>query len=152
MITQNIAHEKWDYDDDTGVFTHKNGKTAGNKNLHGYVRIGFDGKTHSAHRLAWLYVYGEFPKGHLDHINGIRHDNRISNLREVSMSGNSMNQRKAHSHNSTGFLGVSRMRNKFSAVICINGVQKYLGIFDTPSEAHSVYLFHKRKLHETCTI
>ncbi len=152
MITQSMVREKWGYDETTGVFTHKNGKIAGNKNIYGYVRIGLNGKTHAAHRLAWLYVYGEFPNKHLDHINGVRHDNRISNLREVSMSGNSRNQRKAHSHNTTGFLGVSRMRNKFSAVICVNGVQKYLGVFATPNEAHLVYLQHKRELHETCTI
>lgn len=152
MITQNIAFERWIYDKNTGVFTHKDGRVAGNKNLHGYVRIGLHGKTHAAHRLAWLYVYGEFPKGHIDHINGVRDDNRISNLREVSKSGNSRNQRKAHSNSTTGFLGVVAARNKFQAKISVGGKQRYLGVFRTPYEAHSAYLIAKRKFHETCSI
>lgn len=106
-----------------------------------------------AHRLAWLYVYGEWPQHGLDHINGVRLDNRISNLRDVPQTINLENQRKAKGLTKSGFLGVERTRGgKWAARIVANGKRYGLGVFATPEAAHSAYVTAKRKLHEGCTI
>ena len=89
MITQEELKELLDYNPETGLFTWnvynniKNKTTAGTFN-DGYIQIKIKQKIYQAHRLAWLYVYGEWPKGQIDHINGIRDDNRIENLRDVT--------------------------------------------------------------------
>jgi len=99
MITQDKLKEILDYNQHTGLFTWKKikkysnrsvGDIAGSLSL-GYVVIGIDKKIYKAHRLAWLYVYGEFPKEQLDHINGNKEDNRICNLREANQSQNNFN-------------------------------------------------------------
>ena len=97
---------------------------------HGYIRIGIDGARYMAHRLAWLYVHGEFPPNQIDHINGDRSDNRISNLRSVVRNENSKNQQK-NSRNTSGCMGVShRKRSKpWMAVMRINGEHICLGVF-----------------------
>lgn len=118
----------------------------------GYVRIFADRKVYGAHRLAWLLKTGEWPAGHIDHINGDRADNRWSNLRDVSVSTNIQNQRAPKSNNTTGFLGVSQIKSRYRATIIVKGKQTYLGSFGTPEEAHAVYLAAKRRLHVGCTI
>ena len=120
----------------------------------GRLHIAFRGKRYLAHRLAWLFVYGKWPEGVIDHLNGNSLDNRISNLRDVSNTVNSQNQRKSRSDNQAGFLGVSwhSRTRKFLAQIQINGVKTHLGLFTTPEEAHAAYLAAKRKYHEGCTI
>lgn len=82
------------YDSKTGLFTNvENGKLCGcDSNSHGYISIGVYGKRHLAHRLAWLYVYGEFPKNQIDHINRVKTDNRIENLRDVTSAENLKNR------------------------------------------------------------
>jgi len=118
----------------------------------GYNRIGLLGRIHGAHRLAWLYMTGKEPLGQIDHINGVRHDNRWANLRDVSKTHNIQNQQTAHSQNMTGYLGVSPKNKGWQASIRVNNKQHYLGMFDTPSSAHQAYLEAKRRLHPTCTI
>lgn len=118
----------------------------------GYVTIGIKGRIYKAHRLAWLYMYGDWPKGLIDHINGKKHDNRISNLRDVSADGNSQNVRKPNSRNKSGFMGVIWFQNKWRASMSVNGKSKWLGDFNTPEEAHQTYLEAKRKYHAACTI
>ena len=141
------------YNTGTGEFTWNDGvvrpgrKTRRKGNSWGYTVIGFDGRHYGAHRLAWLYVMGEFPKGDIDHINGDRADNRISNLRAASRSENMQNLKGAHKDSATGFLGVHKHRNKFSAQIMVGGVKHRLGTFDTPTLAHEAYLEAKRRLH-----
>lgn len=84
MMNQEILKLHLDYNQNTGVFIRrislcnrvKIGDVAGNTNLQGYVAIRVLGKLYKAHRLAWLYVYGEFPRD-IDHINGVKSDNRI---------------------------------------------------------------------------
>lgn len=106
-----------------------------------------------AHRLAWLYVYGEWPNGDIDHIDGDRLNNRIANLRDVSRRVNLENQRRPKACNKSGFLGVKTFRDqRFQARIQVRGVQLHLGTFDTPHEAHAAYVAAKRNLHQGCTL
>jgi hypothetical protein len=121
----------------------------------GYLFIGYKKSRYRAHVLAWFYVYGVWPCGYIDHINGDKSDNRIANLRDCSRSVNAQNQRKPHSRNTTGLLGVTANGSKsrpFRAQINCSGRIQYIGIFDTPEKAHAAYLERKRKLHEGCTI
>lgn len=71
----------------------------------GYTRIIVDGKSYQAHRLVWLYNFGSFPSGQIDHINGVKNDNRLSNLRECSQAEN-MRNTKMKSNNTSGITGV----------------------------------------------
>ena len=150
-----------DYDANTGVFVWKTrpskavkaGDVAGcvEKRI-GYVTIGIAKRVYKAHRLAWLYVYGEWPKGLIDHINCNKADNRICNLRDVFADGNSQNVRKPNVRNKSGFMGVIWFQNKWRASMSVNGKSKWLGDYSTPQEAHQVYLEAKRKYHAACTI
>lgn len=161
-ITQARLRELLHYDNETGLFTWRitlcnraiNGNVAGYKNGRGYWHIGFDGKVYSAHRLAWLYVYGEFPKNDIDHINGDKTDNRIANLRDVETSINCQNRRKARTGNKSGVLGASwhKRFGKWSAKIRVDGKSIHIGYFDTPEEAGRAYLEAKRASHPGCTI
>jgi hypothetical protein len=113
----------------------------------GYIRININGAKYRAHRLAWLYMFGKWPVGQIDHINGNRSDNRIANLREVTRAENIQNQLCPRKDNRSGYLGVSKMGKKFKASIGINGTKKYLGSYRTPEEASEVYQLAKEMLH-----
>ena len=156
MITQKRLHETVSYDPNTGVFTNKIcrrpcvvGKVLGTLDKKGYVKIGIDKKIYSAHRLAWLYVYGKFPDYQIDHINGTRDDNRIENLRDVQSQLNTQNQQKAPKNSSTGKLGVSwsQQKNKFRASIVVDSKQIHIGFFDDKDKASQAYFKAKEKLH-----
>lgn len=159
MITQERLKELLHYVHETGVFTwlvdrgpKKRGSVAGSCMNTGYFEIVVDYRRYLSHRLALFYVHGEFPNNQIDHINGIRSDNRISNLREATHAENAQNLRNPRSDNKTGFLGVSRNRNKFRAQIHINGNNTFLGNFLTPESAHAAYLQAKREHHTGCSI
>lgn len=92
------------------------GKEAGGKANDGYRRIKLDMKSYQVHRIAWLYVHGVFPSFFIDHINGVKDDNRIENLREVTRSQNKMNTFMPKT-NSTGFKNVSRNRGGFLVTV-----------------------------------
>ena len=148
------------YDENTGKFTWiarrkgvRVGDVAGSMMSHGYVAIGIYGVDYTAHRLAWLYVHGCWPSGYIDHINGIRSDNRIENLRDVSQSVNMQNVYAAKSNSKTGYRGVSwhAQREKYTARIKVGGKYLSLGLHETPDGAHAAYMDAKRKLHEGCT-
>jgi HNH endonuclease len=132
----------------------KIGDKAGSKEKFGYISLKLNGKYHKVHRLAWFMSYGVWPKGDIDHINGIRDDNRLCNLRDVTTRVNMQNQRKAMSVNKSGFLGVGKQNSyaKFRSRITVNGKCLYLGVYDTAEQAHKVYLDAKRKYHEGSTI
>jgi hypothetical protein len=160
-LTVDQLRDTFDYDANTGIFVWKirpskavkAGDVAGcTEKRIGYITIGIAGRIYKAHRLAWLYVYGSWPKGLIDHINGNKADNRIDNLRDVFADGNSQNVRKPNRRNKSGFMGVIWFQNKWRASISVNGKSKWLGDYSTPEEAHQVYLEAKRKYHAACTI
>lgn len=148
------------YDKETGSFTRKikrrnapENSEAGSLKKSGYVEISFDGTTYRRSRLAFFFVNGFFPKGEIDHINGIRNDDRWENLRCITRGQNKQNQRKPHSNNRSGFLGVSKRTNGlFVAQIKLNGKVRHLGVFKTSAEAYEKYVEAKRKLHEFNTL
>jgi hypothetical protein len=161
MTTQALIKDMFNYDPEVGAFTHRktsrravSGAEAGEITHNGYRRISAGGSRYMAHHLAWLWVYGELPPSgmQVDHINGEKCDNRISNLRLATHAQNRQNMRKAISSNSSGLLGVSRHKGKFAATIMTSGRVKSLGVFNTPEEAHRTYLSAKRDLHAFCTI
>lgn len=122
------------------------GKQAGGFTGPGYVTI--NGIT--AHRLAWLYVYGQWPAGEIDHINGVRTDNRISNLRDVDRKTNAQNLRRMAKESGTPmgvFFNARKRERAYSANLKIDGRTKHLGYFDTPEMAHAAYLDAKRTNH-----
>ena len=150
MLTQSELKRQLHYDHETGIFTWVNpskyniynkGLIAGHiKKDDGYIRLNISGKSYYSHRLAWLYIYGEYPLNQIDHINMNKSDNRICNLRECTASQNRMNI-GVNKNNNTGFKGVSffRKSNKYRAEGSINNKTFYLGLFDTAEEASQAY-------------
>ncbi len=130
------------------------GTLAGTDDGRGYVRIRVFGPFHRAHRLAWLYCYGQWPSAHVDHIDGDRKNNRLANLRDVSPAHNAQNIRRAPVTNlSTGVLGVQKhVGGFFVAKLQINGRQKHLGSFPSIEEAQQAYLSAKRIHHPGNTL
>lgn len=131
------------YSPETGIFTWKvshprakEGSPAGATDLYGYVVVRLDGVLYKAHRLAWFYVKGEWPTKNLDHINQIKGDNRIANLRCVDQSTN-MHNAKIKSTNKSGYAGVCwrQDRHKWCARIKIGYKSIFLGNFDRKDEA-----------------
>lgn len=158
-ITQATLKDLLDYNQNTGVFRWRArprvraGKIAGHTRPDGYIAIRVNWELHLAHRLAWLYMTGEFPKEHIDHINGKTGDNRFSNLREATNSLNMQNQKKATKRNTAGLLGVQQnCGGRHQAVLTLNGKRHRFGTFDTPEQAHAAYLAGKRRLHPGGTL
>lgn len=143
-LTQARLKELVSYDPDTGIFiwikkANRNiltGSVAGSVNSQGYWRIQIDQKSYRAHKLAWLYIFGEFPNGILDHKNRDKLDNRISNLRSVSSSINNQNC-KIRKNNTSGSTGVhlDKSRQKWVSYVNIDSKHKHIGYFNTIEEA-----------------
>lgn len=121
-------------------------------NCNGYLAVSADKQNIYCHRLAWLLHYGVHPDGQIDHINGVKSDNRIANLRCVSGSTNNENIRNARRHNSTGMLGVGKAGNRYVARIGVKGKYIHLGSYGSPEAASVAYMAAKRLLHVGCTI
>lgn len=113
----------------------------------GYYQGAIFNQRLSAHRVAWLLHYGNWPLGMIDHENGIRTDNRICNLSDISVSQNAKNSRRS-SANKSGFGGVvfHRSTQKWQAQIVIEGQSKYLGLYETKEEAIAVRMEEQMKL------
>jgi hypothetical protein len=138
------------YNPETGEFT-RNGRIAGGSYRHRnltYRRVWVAGHQYSAHRLAWLYFYGVWPSGEVDHINGDGTDNRIANLRDATRGQNATNA-LAQKSSKTGLRGVHYHpgAKKYRAQICKNLKITHLGYFDTPEAAHQAYLSAARTIH-----
>jgi len=148
IITQEYLKSILNYNPKTGVFTWINpkirkdliGKIAASIHSDGYLTIQIMKKNCKAHRLAWLYMTGEWPKEQIDHINGDRADNSFSNLREVSNQQNQFN-RKVNKNNKSGYKGVSFVKRtgKWVAQINLNNKRVSLGFFESAIEASFVY-------------
>jgi hypothetical protein len=145
-LTQSRLKELLHYDPDTGVFTwikkssrfsnNVVGSIAGSINSEGYRHIHIDRKNHKAHRLAWLYVFGGFPNGIIDHVNRNKLDNRLRNLREANYSSNNQNHRISK-RNTSGITGVYwyKPTQKWCAKASIGGALRHIGYFETIEEA-----------------
>jgi len=151
-ITQSRLKELLEYKPDTGEFFWK--QQVGSRGaigkinstpckVWGYIFIRVDKKLYRAHRLAFLYMTGEWPIGEVDHINIVRHDNRWCNLRDTTKSSNMLNRVLPKGYNATGFLGVYKRGNKFGARCTIKHKNIDLGVYTTPEEASSRYLEFK---------
>lgn len=152
VITADIVRERLVYSPDTGEFHFRSGRYAGRRagsySDIGYWRIFVDGRTYYAHRLAWIYMFGEAPF-EIDHINRDRADNRICNLREATALQNIANKGVMSAHGYKG-VSISRRKNRepgWSAYIRINGRSKRLGTFDRIEDAAAAYASAAAKLY-----
>jgi hypothetical protein len=147
------------YEQETGLFFRRItiGQRAKAGSLAGYMNDGrkvipFRCKKVNASRLAWLYVTGSWPRHEIDHINGIKDDDRFKNLRDVDRSTNLENLRRARADNKSGVIGVRERSGRFEPRLMVKGKPLYLGRYDTLEEARNVYISQKRKLQQGCTI
>jgi hypothetical protein len=133
-----------DYDPNTGILTFKpdvpgfGGKRAGSTMPSGYRVLTILDKRTTEHRWIWLYANGVWPTYEIDHINGVKDDNRLCNLREATPTQNKHNTAVKRS-NTTGLKGAYKNGSRFSARIRINGKRHNLGSFDTAEEAKAAY-------------
>ena len=158
MITRDRLKELVSYDPDLGVFTWnkdygvkaKKGYRAGylDKST-GYYKIGLDERRYYAHRLAWLYISGDWPRKEIDHINGHRDDNRIINLREASSAQNKYNSKRP-STNTSGIKGVSKNKRlgKWQSYIWYGNKKLHLGYFDSINDAEAVVVSKRKMMHK----
>lgn len=156
MVSRERLLELFQYDAETGNLVRKIGRSgpkaragdvAGRVTDKGYVRLYVDGSPYSAHRLIWFIKYGEYVE-EIDHINGIKSDNRIENLRSVTRSQNRMNV-GAYSNNKSGVRGVSwsKANNKWKAQIQKDGRKIGIGYFSSIDEAKEAYMKAASKHH-----
>ncbi len=119
----------------------------------GGITVKVRGRRYWAHRVVWLLNTGHWPVHEIDHINGDKKDNRMSNLRCATRQLNAENMRKPSKRNKVGLLGVSPAgKYHFKAQIGVSGRQIYLGRFKSKEEAHAAYVSAKRIYHKGCTI
>jgi hypothetical protein len=152
-LTQEYLKSILDYDLDTGIFTWKVNKAQRTKIgdiagwiADGYRKIEINGKNYNAHRLAWLYVYGEMPKNLVDHIDCDRSNNKISNLRESTHQTNSENYKTPKTNNS-GVKNVSwyKSLNKWVVSMSIKKTKKTIGYYDDLELAELVAIEARNK-------
>ena len=159
MLTQEQLKNELTYNSITGVFTRAKsntnsiikGEISGSLSPDGYLKIMVLAKRYQSHRLAWLYEKGEFPKNHVDHINGIKGDNRICNLRDATSEENNKNSSFSKA-NKSGYTGVIWHKSSSNWVARIGHKNKkiHLGCFDDINDAvkarrdaEAKYGFHK---------
>ncbi len=149
-ITKEKLHSICTYDKLTGIFIFNNKNNSIHKSNNGYLKFSISGKSYLLHRLAWIYEFGTCPDVQIDHINHIRDDNRIENLRLATHKENGRNQ-KIRSTNKSGTTGVyfDKQKKKWRAQIMIDGKCLYLGSYYNKSdaissrkEANKKYNFH----------
>lgn len=125
-----------------GISGQSKGSLAGCKNDNGYIVVSISNKSHKAHRLIYIMHYGHIPQRlQIDHINGVRDDNRIENLRPVTSQENKFNKKDIK-----GYTFCKRSK-KYISQIKRDGKVKYLGSFHNKEEAREAYLLAKKSLH-----
>lgn len=147
MLTAERLRALVSYDQSTGVFIRlltraanaQSGSVAGWSRADGRRRILIEGRYYYAHRLAWLYMTGEWPTAQIDHINGDPADNRFINLREATRTQNCANIGLPR-HNTSGLKGTTAVKGRWQAQIQVGGKKIYLGKYATKEEAHAAYL------------
>lgn len=155
-MTQEELFSILDYDKSTGIFRWKItasrtvpiGSIAGSiHNKKGYRKVCYKGKMYYLHRLAMLYVYGEMPK-YVDHIDGVRDNNRIDNLRACTKSQNNFNS-KVYKTNSTGYKNIyfNDSKNKFIVSFKVSG-KSFSSSADTLEEAIEIAKLYREILHK----
>ena len=156
MISKDRIAEVLALDEGTGVLRWQvakrpggRGTIAGHVRKNGYVQVVVDGKVFAAHRLVWLLVHGHWPDADIDHVNGVRSDNRPSNLRACTRTEN-MQNRGVGKNSRSGIVGVSwnTRAGKWRAAIQANKRHFDLGLFDSKDAAATAYAAAKRKLHK----
>ncbi len=156
-LTQKEVKRLFKYDRKNGLlirrFNHGKGRVGTSstaKDRDGYLVVGIHGKLYRAHRVIWLYVHGEWPKNDCDHINRIRDDNRIKNLRDITRSQNKQNQ-SVQDSNKCRLKGVylHKTTMKWCASIGLNNKNIYIGLFETMELAYKAYQDKAAELH-TC--
>lgn len=155
ILTQERVHELLTYDPKTGYFFNRiwrnprspEGARAGYVNTIGYVIIQVDKQKYGAHRLAWLYMHGVLPTLEIDHINRIRSDNRIANLRLATRKENA-NNISISVRNTSGRAGVTRHNRDglWQAQIYFDGKMHYLGCYTDFNDAVAARVAAERKL------
>lgn len=148
MLTFEEASRIFRYDEETGKLywkerIHKRIRVdmeCGRLTPHGYRKVRAFHKEYYVHRIVWLLKTGSWPKNQIDHINRIRDDNRIHNLRDVTCQQNLCNN---------NYLGIKKASrgSTYSASICVNKEVIYLGNFPTAELARTAYLTAKEKYH-----
>jgi hypothetical protein len=155
QIGADRLREILDYDKGTGLFTWRVktsnravvGKVAGAVTKHGYIQIQIDGKIYLAHRLAWLHVHGEWPSHQVDHIDQVRGNNAISNLRPATATQNAYNSAARPSRSGIKGVSWSKVSGKWVAHVIADKVHYHLGLFDCMNEAASVVAEARKRLH-----
>lgn len=153
ILSKDLLVSLLNYNSYTGVFNwiKRNQNVAGYTRDTGYVKIKVQGKEYFAHRLVWLFVHGRMPTNEIDHINGIRNDNRLANLREATGSQNQRN-RAINKNNTSGYTGIywQEKTKKFRVCFKINGKRISAGSFSkiehailARKKAYSDNGFHK---------
>lgn len=153
------------YDPETGIFIWiaktssrgnriRIGNQAGVIGPTGYILIGIDKQRFGAHRLAVFYMTGAMPVNVVDHIDGCQSNNAYKNLRVITHRENIENRNRPNKNGSTGFLGTHfcKQTGRFVASITVNRRRINLGRFDTPEQAHEIYLDAKRHFHKGNTL
>jgi hypothetical protein len=155
-VTQERLKFLYDYDPSTGLFVSKlyNKPVGFLHQNYLCVKLWHKGKERKfkLHQLAWLYVHGVWPSPMIDHINRIKTDNRINNLRLVTFAQNAQNKAIYNTKSSlpkSGFKGVHwvKQSNKWKASIGYNKKNYHLGLFSDPEKAFLVYQDAAKKLH-----
>ena len=146
-LTQSYLVSKFNYSNGK-LYRKSSGKEVGHYSR-GYLHAQLLGKKRLLHRLIWLYHYGELPKDQIDHINGIRDDNRIENLREADKQSNAFN-RRSHKNSTSKYKGVSwcKRDKNWQVSYCIGGKRIYIGKFNCEIEAAKAYDNTVREYHK----
>lgn len=144
-LLQAEARGRFSYEPETGKFTDlKTGLPAGAKTPDGYLVVSFKGKMVPLHRLAFAWMLGTYPPKQVDHVNGVRSDNRWCNLRPATAAQNGQNRKPTSAH---GYKGATLGADgRWRAHIVVDGVRKPIpGSFESAHAAHQAYKSYAAK-------